>query len=272
MMKALSKTYPIWLSDIWGVVHNGVMPFTTAVTALKNHRANGGTVILITNAPNTAPSVANHLEEIGVDKSVYDDLVTSGDVTRNLIIKHGGEKTYFIGTSRDLSIFKGLDIARVPIDQAQSVVITGLFNELKETPADYANSLAEIKQRNLTMICANPDKVVQKGNFLIPCAGALAEAYAEIGGKVLMAGKPFTPIYDLAISKAQEKLGHVIDKSQILCIGDGPHTDIKGAADLGVPCVFITDGINVSDDIVAETQKAVPHANIIAHMPELDWH
>jgi HAD superfamily hydrolase (TIGR01459 family) len=272
MIKALSKKYPVWLSDIWGVVHNGVSPFASAVTALKNHRANGGTVILITNAPNTAPSVAKHLGEIGVDKTAYDNLVTSGDVTRNLIIKHGGEKTYFIGTSRDHSIFKGLEIERVSIAEAQSIVCTGLFNELEETAADYASSLAEMKQRNLTMICANPDKVVQKGEFLIPCAGALAEAYAKIGGKVLMAGKPFTPIYDLAISKAQEKLGHAIDKSQILCIGDGPQTDIKGAADLGVPCVFITDGINASATIVADTQKAVPHANILAHMPELDWH
>lgn len=272
MMKALSKTYPIWLSDIWGVVHNGVRPFASAVAALKNHRANGGTVILITNAPNTAPSVTQHLEQLGVDKTAYDNLVTSGDVTRNLIMKHGGDKTYFIGTSRDHSIFKGLDIARVSIAQAQSVVCTGLFNEVDETAGDYADSLVEMKQHNLTMICANPDKVVQKGDRLIPCAGALAEAYANIGGKVLMAGKPFTPIYDLAISKAREKLGHAIDKSQILCIGDGPQTDVKGAADLGVPCVFITDGINASDDIVAETQKAVPHANIIAHMPELDWH
>jgi HAD superfamily hydrolase (TIGR01459 family) len=271
-MKALSKTYPIWLSDIWGVVHNGVTPFASAVTALKNHRANGGTVILITNAPNTAPKVAQHLVELGVDREAYDNLVTSGDVTRSLVMKHGGEKTYFIGTSRDLSLFKGLDIERVSIDQAQSVVITGLFNELEETADDYAKSLAEMKQRNLTMICANPDKVVQKGDRLIPCAGAVAEAFEKIGGKVLMAGKPFTPIYDLAISKAQEKLGHAIDKSQILCIGDGPQTDVKGAADLGVPCVFITDGINASDDIVADTQKAVPHANIIAHMPELDWH
>ncbi len=271
-MKALSKTYPIWLSDIWGVVHNGVKPFASAVTALKNHRAGGGTVILITNAPNTAPNVAKHLEELGVGRSAYDNLVTSGDVTRNLIVKHGGDKTYFIGTSRDHSIFKGLDIARVSIAEAQSVVCTGLFNELSETAADYANSFAEMKQRNLTMICANPDKVVQKGNRLIPCAGALAEAYANIGGKVLMAGKPFTPIYDLAISKAAEKLGHTIERNQILCIGDGPQTDVKGAADLGVPCVFITDGINASASIVADTKKAVPHANIIAHMPELDWH
>ena len=271
-MKALSKAYPIWLSDIWGVVHNGVAPFQSAVSALKNHRANGGIVVLITNAPNTAPSVAQHLVQLGVDASAYDGLVTSGDVTRDLIIKHGHAKTYFIGTSRDHSIFKNLAITRVELKDAQSVVCTGLFNELEETAEDYAASLNFMKQRDLTMICANPDKVVQKGNRLIPCAGALAEAYEKIGGKVLMAGKPFTPIYDLAISKAQEKLGYTITKAQILCIGDGPATDVKGAADLGVPCVFITDGINSSDDIVAETQKAVPHANIIAHMPELDWH
>ncbi len=271
-MKKLSETYPIWFSDIWGVVHNGEAPFQSAVTTLKNHRANGGTVILITNAPNTTPSVSQHLDQLGVDRNVFDDMVTSGDVTRDLILKHGGDKTYFIGTFRDHSIFKGLDVERVELKNAQSVVCTGLFNELAETAENYTEILVEMKRYNLTMICANPDKVVQKGDRLIPCAGVLAEAYEKIGGKVLMAGKPFTPIYDLAISKAQKKLGHAIDKSQILCIGDGPQTDVKGAADLGVPCVFITDGINVSASIVADTQKAVPHANIIAHMPELDWH
>ena len=271
-MKSLSKAYPIWFSDIWGVVHNGVVPFQSAVTALKNHRANGGTVVLITNAPNTAPSVSQHLDQLNVARNAYDDLVTSGDVTRNLIVKHGGEKTYFIGTSRDHSIFKDINIARVALKDAQSVVCSGLFKELEETTENYADILNEMKQRNLTMICANPDQVVQKGNRLIPCAGALAEAFANIGGKVLMAGKPFAPIYELAIEKAREKSGHVIDKSQILCIGDGPATDVKGAADLGVPCVFITDGINSSANIVTETKKAVPNANIVAHMPELDWH
>ena len=271
-MEALSKHYPIWFCDIWGVVHNGVKPFATAVTALKNHRANGGTVIFITNAPNTAPSVAQHLLQLGVDQRTHDGLVTSGDVTRELIIQHGGDKTYFIGTSRDHSIFKDLKISRVALRDAQSVVCTGLFNELTETAADYEISLQQMKQNNLTMICANPDKVVQKGNRLIPCAGALAEVYQNMGGQVLMAGKPFPSIYNMAISQAEEKLGHKVSKSQILCIGDGPQTDVKGAANLGVPCVFITDGINASDNIVEETKKAVPNAHIIAHMPELDWH
>jgi HAD superfamily hydrolase (TIGR01459 family) len=270
-VRHLSDQFPIWLCDIWGVVHNGVRPFPTAVDALINHRKNGGHVILISNAPNTSSSVVKHMTGLGVNPQCFDGVVTSGDATRDLIIKQGGYKTYHIGTSRDYSIFEGLSVVRAPLSEAQSVTCSGLFNENTETAEDYAEIFKEMKQRNLPMICANPDKVVQKGNRLVPCAGALAQAYAAMGGKVLMAGKPFAPIYQLAIEMAARVAGHALTKAQILAIGDGPATDIQGAADLGVPCVFITGGINSGPDIAARVQKAIPQAKILRSMVELDW-
>ena len=159
-MKDLSQKYPIWLSDIWGVVHNGVRPFPTAVRALINHRHNGGKVILISNAPSTSTNVIAHLDQLGVDPNAYDAVVTSGDVTRELITKFGGGKIFHIGTARDYSLYQGLAVTRVPLDEASSVVCSGLFDENTETANDYLKLMTDIEKRGLTMICANPDKVV----------------------------------------------------------------------------------------------------------------
>ena len=270
-MKDLSPRFPVWFCDIWGVVHNGIAPFPKTVTTLAKHRENGGCVILVTNSPNTSPSVTKHLDHIGVARESYDAVVTSGDVTRDLIIKFGGGKVFHIGTPRDYSIFEGLATKRVELKDAKSIMCSGLFDENNETADDYLPLLGEIKQRGLVMICANPDKVVRKGSRLIPCAGAVAEVFANIGGQVLMAGKPYMPIYDLAKAKAEQILGKPVDKSKILAIGDGPATDIQGAADYGVPCILITGGINTSDNIAAEVKTAVPQAQILRSMVELDW-
>ena len=270
-MKDLSQKYPIWLCDIWGVVHNGDAPFPTAVKTLINHRHNGGKVILISNSPNVSTNVINHLDQLGVDANTYDGVITSGDATRELISKFGGNKIFHIGTARDYSLYEGLAVTRVSLDEATSVVCSGLFNETVETANDYVEMLAEVKRRGLTMICANPDIVVQKGSRLLPCAGAIAEVFTNMGGKVSMAGKPYAPIYELATAKAERIWGLPISKSQILAIGDGPATDIQGAADFGVPCVFITGGINSGDDVVGRVERAIPKAQILRSMLELDW-
>lgn len=270
-MKQLSQRFPIWLCDIWGVVHNGVVPFPTAIEALTNHRKNGGNVILISNAPNISTSIINQLGHLKVSTEAYDTVVTSGDATRDLISKFGGSKIFHIGTERDHSIFEGLAVTRVPLEQATSVVASGLFDENHETANDYMPLLTQMKQHDRIMICANPDKVVQKGTRLVVCAGSVAELYSSMGGKVLMAGKPFPAIYDLALAKAEQVLGRAISKSQILAIGDGPATDIQGATDFGLPCVFITGGINSGDDILGRVKKAIPQSNILRSMVELDW-
>jgi HAD superfamily hydrolase (TIGR01459 family) len=270
-MKDLSIRYPIWFCDIWGVVHNGYKPFTSTTLTLAKHREQGGTVILVTNSPRPSSGVEKQLAEIGVARNSFDAVVTSGDVTRTLMVEQGGGKLFHLGPSRDFSIYDGLTVQRVELPDAKSVLCTGLFDELNETPADYIPMLTDMKLRGLHMICANPDKIVRKGDLLIYCAGALAEEFSKLGGTVLMAGKPFTPIYDLACAVANKLRRHRISKDQILAIGDGPETDIKGAADYGLPCVLITGGINSSANIAAEVKSAVPNADILRSLPELDW-
>ena len=274
-MKNLSAQFPVWFSDIWGVVHNGVTPFHAACHALSQHRKNGGIVILVTNAPRPASDVRAQLAEIGVPADCYDRVVTSGDVTRTLMVEHGGGKLFHIGTPREVTIFEGLDVARVDMDKAQAILCTGLVHDTRETPDDYVGMLAELNALGLPMICANPDKIVRKGDRILYCAGALAEKYAQMGGLVYMAGKPFAPIYELAMRHAAELSGRNIQKSDVLAIGDGPETDIRGAADFGLDVVLIADGVTDAsaglEAAEARVQAIVPEAHIVKTQKHLAW-
>ncbi len=270
-MKDFSNRFPVWFCDIWGVVHDGYAPIKHTTSALHQHRINGGVVVLVTNSPRTASAVEKQLAEIGVSHQSYDAIVTSGDVTRTLITKHGGGKIFHLGPKRDYSIYDGLNIECVELADAESVLCTGLFEEETEIPSDYMPLLTSMNELRLTMICANPDKVVRKGEALVYCAGALAENYKNLGGKVLMAGKPYAPIYNLAVLTAENIYGKHLKSDQILAIGDGPETDIKGAADFGLSCVLITGGINEEKDLESRVKQLVPNAKILRAVAELDW-
>ena len=272
-MRDLSSLYPVWFCDIWGVVHDGHVPIANTVDCLTRHRRSGGTVVLVSNSPRSTIGVTRQLDEIGVSREAYDTAVTSGDVTRDLMQQTDG-KLFHLGPSRDLSIFDGLQVERVPLSVASAVICTGLFHDERETPQDYVQMLHHMRMRNLTMICANPDKVVRKGGRLQYCAGALAEAYAKQSGAVLMAGKPFAPIYDLARRRAATIRDHDVPVSAILAIGDGPETDIKGAAEQGMACVFMT-GLHDEHDDPAKAEAAIraalPGANVLRTVVNLVW-
>jgi HAD superfamily hydrolase (TIGR01459 family) len=274
-MQDLSARYPVWLCDIWGVVHNGVEHFPLAVQALQRHRGNGGLVVLLTNAPRSAAKVATHLAHLGVTNEHYDLIVTSGDVTHELMLPYDGHRIYYLGPERDLGVLDDLRIVKAAPDEAEMILCVGLVHDETETPQDYAELLARMSRRGLPMICANPDKVVRRGNRLVYCAGSLAEVYASMGGEVTMAGKPYRPIYDLALARASGKRGTVA-RAEVLAIGDGPETDIKGAADYGLDVVLITAG-GISEEgadpakLEAEVRKLVPGAHIIRTLPQLSW-
>jgi HAD superfamily hydrolase (TIGR01459 family) len=274
-MHHLSVRYPVWFCDIWGVVHNGVTPFASTIDALTKHRKIGGTVILVSNSPRSSTGVERQLQEIGVARESHDTVVTSGDVTRTLVMNHGGGKVFHLGPQRDLSIFTGLDVARTGLKGAHAVLCTGLFDDSKETPGDYAALLADMKTLSLPMICANPDRMVRVGDRLLYCAGSLAEAYAAIGGTVLMAGKPYRPIYDLAMQEAAKCRGAAIALDRILAIGDGPETDIRGAASYGIDALLVAEGVtDASAGLAAVEQavkQAVPEARIVTTMRQLAW-
>jgi HAD superfamily hydrolase (TIGR01459 family) len=236
--------YDAILSDVWGVLHNGVEAHPPACDALARARASGRPVVLVTNAPRPSDGIARHLAALGVRRDAWDAIVSSGDVTRRLIAE-GPRRIFHIGTDADLPLYDGLDVELSEEFEAQAVVCTGLFEDETETPEDYADMLARLRARNLPFICANPDIVVERGDRLIWCAGALARDYGQLGGRTLIAGKPHRPIYEAAFAAAAGMLGRVPER--VLAIGDGALTDLKGAQQNGLDALFISTGIHAGE-------------------------
>jgi HAD superfamily hydrolase (TIGR01459 family) len=264
------------LSDIWGVVHNGLESFPEACEALHTYRQRGGVVILITNAPRPADSVQRQLRKLGVADETYDAIVSSGDLTRHFIADHPGKKIFWLGPERDSSIHRGLDAVMTPLEQADYIVCTGPFDDETETPEDYRAMLLQALERKLTFICANPDIVVERGDRLIYCAGAIAELYRELGGEVIFYGKPHRPIYERAMALAAECRGRTTSLDRVLAIGDSVRTDLTGALGFGIDCLFVTRGIHSEQFEGLDQLDAASVKELFGHPPralmrELKW-
>jgi HAD superfamily hydrolase (TIGR01459 family) len=201
-------------------------------------------VVLISNSPRPWPGVAAQLNELGAPRSCWSAIVTSGDASRRLLAERAPGPAWRIGPERDDPLFEGLGLSFTDVERARFIACTGPDDDEVETPEDYRGVLGRAVERGLEMVCANPDRVVQRGDRLIYCGGALAELYETMGGRVVMAGKPFPPIYDMALGEADRVLGRPHDRARILAIGDGVATDIAGAQAEGLDRLFIASGIH----------------------------
>lgn len=243
--REIADQYDVVLCDVWGVLHNGVEAFSDASAALAEARAAGLTVVLITNSPRPFPGVKVQIRGLGVLDEAYDRIVTSGDVTRALI-SSGPDKVYFIGADKDHPLLDGLGVEAVSAEEAGIIVLAGLRNDEQETPEDYRAELEKLAVRHLPLICANPDLVVERGHRLIPCAGAVAKIYDEMGGTTLIAGKPHRPIYEKTLEEAREVRG-AFDMSRVIAIGDGMPTDVRGAEAYGLDVLYVSGGIHAQE-------------------------
>jgi len=251
----VAQRYDVLFCDVWGVIHDGREAFPGPCAALARWRTQCGPVILISNSPRPRDEVARQLDDLGAPREAWSALVTSGDVTRDLLAARAPGPAWWIGPERDGTLFDGSGVAFSRLEDAAFIACTGLEDDETQTPEDYRNDLARAAARGLEMICANPDRVVQRGDRLIWCAGALAEIYASLGGVVAMAGKPFAPIYRRAFAQAARALGRDVDPRRVLVIGDGVATDIAGANRQGLDVAFVTGGIHA--DQFVETHGGV---------------
>ncbi len=243
----LAPSYDVLLCDVWGVVHNGVVAFPDACDALTRARAGGATVVFITNAPRPSEVVARQLEKLHVPRDTYDAIVSSGDVTRVVIEQRTGQSLFHLGPERDRSIFTGLNVQFATLERADYLVCSGLDHDEVETPEAYRARLEIMLARKLFMVCGNPDVVVERGDKLVYCAGSLADLYVGMGGEVLYAGKPYRPIYELALAKAELAAGRKTTLKRVLAIGDSIRTDLTGARSIGVDFLFVTSGIHAGE-------------------------
>lgn len=246
----LAGRYRVVLSDVWGVIHNGLVAFDKAADALARFRLTGGRVVLITNSPNPSRIVKAQLSGLGFPPEAYNPIVSSGDLTARVLAERSDAGLFHIGPPDETALFEeavalsGKAPRRVPLKQAQFVLCTGLVDPWREKPSDYDAILSAMRARNLELLSANPDIVVEDGGKLFYCAGAIAERYAEAGGKVVQLGKPFAPIYARALELARGAAKQPVDRSQVLVIGDAMRTDIQGAHREGFDSLFVTSGIH----------------------------
>lgn len=266
----ITDGFDVILSDVWGVLHNGVSAFPDAAIALRTAREAGKTVVLITNSPRPAPGVIAQLRVLGVPDEAYDRIITSGDVTRGLIAE-GPRKVFLLGPERDMPLLEGLDVEVLGEAEADSVVCTGFFDDETETPEDYTDMLKSFVARKVPMICANPDLVVERGERIIPCAGAMAAYYEQLGGEVRIAGKPHAPIYEACLAAAKEVRG-AFAKDRVLAIGDGMPTDVKGAIASGLNLLYISGGIHVAEyTLNGQTDEALLNAYLKGQGASPGW-
>jgi HAD superfamily hydrolase (TIGR01459 family) len=244
-LSAVAADYDILLCDVWGVIHNGRESWPEACDALTRFNTGGGHVVLISNSPRPASDVIAQLDALGVPRDSWRAFVTSGDATRAELAKRAPGPAWIIGPDRDRTLYEGLTLDRATgAADAAFLSVTGMVDDETETPEDYRVPLATAAARDLELICANPDRVVQRGDRIIYCGGSLADLYESLGGRVIMAGKPFGPIYALALTEAERLLGRPVDRSRVLCIGDGVVTDVLGANRQALDCLFIAQGIH----------------------------
>lgn len=238
-LDALDPKYRLILCDVWGVVHNGVELYPGAAARLRQWRVQGRCVILLTNAPRTQEAVQQQLERIGLPRECWDAIATSGEAGIGAL-KALAAPVGFIGTASDRAVLEGRGVRLAP-EGFTDLACTGI-REGEPNPEEYRAELEQLAERDVHMHCLNPDRLVVRGGVPEACAGALADIYQQLGGRVTWYGKPFPAIYEHALHRAGDP-----PSNQVLAIGDGLQTDILGAARMGFDTVFVAGGIHAGE-------------------------
>lgn len=264
----MSSPYSVILCDLWGVVHNGKEIFQKSRDFLKRVKDDGKKVILISNAPRPSSVVEDQLNnKLGLGNDLYDLIVTSGDITANFLnSKSFGKNYYHLGPVKDKDLLKRISLEQKDnLNLADFVLCTGIDDDDLETASDYDDILVEMKKLRLSMVCANPDKIVYRGNKKIDCAGALALNYENMSGNVKYFGKPYAEIYDYILNNLQIS-NPEITKKDLLAIGDSFSTDVLGANNFDIDILFIRSGIH-SEDILSTNDLEKVAKNYLPNLP-----
>lgn len=243
-LSRIADHYDAAICDVWGVLHNGRDAFAPAIDAMRRFKETRGPVVLLSNAPRPSDGVIALFRRLSMPLDFYDAIVTSGGAARGELqrLTDGGRtlKLFYLGPSRDNPLFEGLNVRLTSEDEAEVILCTGFFDDETEKPEDYRAILERSAAKGLPFLCANPDIVVQRGDKLVYCAGAIGRLYESLGGSVTYYGKPYAAVFETALAEARN-LGPARNP---LVIGDGLETDILGANRMGLDCLFIAGGIH----------------------------
>lgn len=276
----LAESHDGYVLDIWGVIHDGQQPYPGVPEALAEMRARGKRIVLLSNAPRRAWTVEKQLAGMGLDKGLWDGIVTSGEVSWTLLRDRAhpwfaklGRRAFHLGPERDLSVVEDLDIPLVATPaEAEWLLNTGPDPLNGARSADpYQPLLEDCARHKLPMLCVNPDRAVMVGGERLICAGAFADRYLELGGDVMEIGKPDPMVYETVLAT----LG--VPASRVVAIGDTPHTDLLGAKNAGIDAVWAMTGLAADNlgpnpsSALLESEAARQHVSPIAALRSLRW-
>ena len=279
----LAERYDGFILDLWGVIHDGVNAFPHAVDTLRRLRETGKRTLLLSNVPRPNDAVQTMMRRMGIEDGLYTDIMTSGEAVRRSLISPPdlwwaqlGQRMYHLGPERDRPVYDGLPFAVVGRpSEADFVLNTGPDD--RRNPSDlgaFEDDLRDCAAHGLKMICANPDLVVIRGGVRVLCAGSLAVRYRELGGDVRSLGKPEPAVYQPVL----QQMG--LPPDRVLAVGDSLHTDIAGAAGVGIAACWVLDGIHgaaLSDGTGGfdreKTDAAAAQAGLapVASLPRFVW-
>lgn len=262
-MRDIHDQFDAYFLDLWGVTHNGIAPFPGVVELLERLRADKKRIIMLSNAPREWNKVAEFLANIGITAKHYNRIVTSGDAARQALAKRDeahfekmGRNFFHIGPRRDENLLEALDYVMLDsLDGADFLLCTG-YDDQGIEELDFTAQLAEGLERDLPLICVNPDYVAMKGDLAMPCAGHMAQDYEAKGGTVHWYGKPYGRVYDYCLNHAA--LG--LDPKRILMVGDTLRTDIDGGNKAGLATALCVGGIESKSLGVGHGEKPTPEA------------
>ncbi|MEO5972311.1 MAG: TIGR01459 family HAD-type hydrolase [Sphingomicrobium sp.] len=236
-LDALDPRFRLILCDIWGCVHDGIRLLPGVAARLAAWKGEGRTIILVTNAPRTEATIARELEWLGLPRSAYGRIDSSGEAGIAALTSLG-RPIGFLGTADDRAELERAGVAFVAESRATDIACIG-FDDHRASLADYAADLDRWAARGVTLHCLNPDRVAMVGDVAVPCAGAIADAYEARGGCVVWYGKPHPAIYQHVLAMAGSP-----PRDTVVAIGDGLMTDMLGAARHGIAAIFVTGGIH----------------------------
>ncbi len=264
-IQQIAPQYDHFILDIFGVLHDGLRPFTHTVDTLKALQNAGKQICLLSNSPRLAKGAADQMEAMGIPRNLYDHIVTSGEATHYALKERPdsfhqgcGDQCWFIGNHIVAEVFDGLDIQLQDSPEYASFILNSIPGTAPPARESFIRNLELALKKNLPMICSNPDLVVHIGDDLYECAGSFAKIYEDMGGRVLYHGKPHTPVY----RRCHDLLGNP-DKSRICAIGDSLHTDIAGANGFGIDSILNLAGIH-REEI---TPEVLTHIDDHPHKP-----
>ena len=236
-LRSIYNQYNLFYIDIWGVIHNGLKIFNDSLEVLQNLKNENKEFVLLTNAPRPNLTVIDFLKNLGL-KDFHENVYTSGEASLKFLLENFIDQKFFhIGRAKDFDLFKEFKQNKTTnIEESDYIICTGLF-ENEMTNLDYYKDILNnhIKKK---FICTNPDLIVDRGNIREYCAGSVAKAFEQIGGRVIYFGKPYPPVYNLSAK---------ISNKKVLCIGDNLRTDIKGANNQNFSSLLISSGIHKNE-------------------------